>query len=196
MARGSKKRELRRSRITVIGEGLTERYYFQHLRRIMGYKYDCKPRFFTRQSFEEMRKLTEWVTQNGGIAVCVCDVDITRTSEDENNRLKEMKAIYADRDDVLICDSMPSIEFWFLLHFIETSKHFSDSKKVVNMLKKWLPNYCKNGAFLEKEQWVSTLCDNNNLQHACARAKSIATNPDSESFSNVFKAIQLFDETR
>ena len=32
MARGRKERELRQSRITVIGEGLTERCYFDHLR--------------------------------------------------------------------------------------------------------------------------------------------------------------------
>ena len=54
MARARKERELRRSRITVIGEGLTERWYFEHLRAIKGYRYDCKPRFFAQQSYEEM----------------------------------------------------------------------------------------------------------------------------------------------
>lgn len=47
MARIRKERELKRSRITVIGEGLTERWYFEHLRTLKGYHYDCKPRFFT-----------------------------------------------------------------------------------------------------------------------------------------------------
>ena len=91
MARGRKERELRQSRITVIGEGLTERWYFDHLRTVMGYRYDCKPRFFSHQSYEEMRKLIEWVLQSGGIAVCVCDADITRTNMVESQRLKEMK---------------------------------------------------------------------------------------------------------
>ena len=54
MARVRKEREIKRSRITVIGEGLTERWYFDHLRTIKGYKYDCKPRFFAHQSYEEM----------------------------------------------------------------------------------------------------------------------------------------------
>lgn len=81
MARIRKERELKRSRITVIGEGLTERWYFEHLRTLKGYHYDCKPRFFTHQSYEEIGKLIDWVLQNGGIAVCVCDADITRTNE-------------------------------------------------------------------------------------------------------------------
>ena len=34
MARGRKEREIKRSRITVIGEGLTEKWYFEHLRSV------------------------------------------------------------------------------------------------------------------------------------------------------------------
>ena len=127
MARKRKERELRRSRITVIGEGLTERWYFDHLRTVMGFRYDCKPRFFTHQSYDEMRKLIELVLQDDGIAVCVCDADITRINPVESVRLKEMKDKYASNDKVFICDSMPSIEFWFLLHFLETSRFFNDS---------------------------------------------------------------------
>ena len=108
MARRRKERELKRSRITVIGEGLTERWYFDHLRTVMGYRYDCKPRFFSHQSYDEMRKLIEWVLQNDGIAVCVCDADITRDNIAESQKLKEMKAAYDSNEKVFICDSMPS----------------------------------------------------------------------------------------
>ena len=98
MARRRKERELRRSRITVIGEGLTERWYFDHLRTVMGYRYDCKPRFFTHQSYQEMRKLIDWVLQNDGIAVCICDADITLTNPEEKKRLDEMKKAYASEE--------------------------------------------------------------------------------------------------
>lgn len=36
--------------------------------------------FFTHQSYQEMRKLIDWVLQNDGIAVCVYDADITLTN--------------------------------------------------------------------------------------------------------------------
>lgn len=194
MARVRKERELKRSRITVIGEGLTERWYFDHLRTVMGYRYDCKPRFFARQSYDEMRKLIEWVLQNGGVAVCVCDADITRTNLVENQRLKEMKEQYASNDKVLICDSMPSIEFWFLLHYLETSRYFRDSAEVASVLRQWLPGFQKNGTYLEKIQWVAELCADDKLNIACTRANSISQNPQTESYSNVFKAINLFKE--
>ena len=194
MARIKKERELKRTRITVIGEGLTERWYFEHLRTIMGYRYDCKPRFFTRQSYDEMHKLIEWVLQNGGVAVCVCDADITRTNMVEKQRLKEMKDYYSSNDKVLICDSMPSIEFWFLLHYLETSRYFRDSAEVAGALRQWIPAFQKNGTFLEKVQWVTELCADDKLNTACTRAASLSQNLEAESFSNVFKAINLFKE--
>ena len=91
MARGRRERELKRSRITVIGEGLTERWYFEHLRNIKGFRYDCKPRFFSQQSYAEMSKLIEQVLQNGGIAVCICDADVTRSNENERKRFEKIR---------------------------------------------------------------------------------------------------------
>lgn len=194
MARVRKERELKRSRITVIGEGLTERWYFHHLRTVMGYRYDCKPRFFTQQSYEEMHKLIELVLQNSGIAVCVFDADITRTNIAENQRLKKMIDHYASNEKVIICDSMPSIEFWFLLHYLETRRHFRDSAEVAAILRQHLPAFQKHGNFLEKTQWVTDLCANGKLQLACDRAEALSKQPHTESYSNVFEAIKLFNE--
>ena len=193
MARGRKEREIKRSRITVIGEGLTEKWYFEHLRSIKGFRYDCKPRFFTQQSYSEMSKLIDWVLENGGIAVCVCDADITRTNPTEQARLKELKQKFSNNDNVIICDSMPSIEFWFLIHYLNTSKYFNDSKEVIQALRRWLPEYSKSGAMLEKPQWVLNLCSDGKLEKARATAESLTL--ESPSYSNIHKAIELFEES-
>lgn len=55
MARKTKERILKNPGITIIGEGITERYYFTHLKRLKGYRYTCKPRNFTEQSIEEIQ---------------------------------------------------------------------------------------------------------------------------------------------
>ena len=193
MARERKERELKRSRITVIGEGLTERWYFEHLRAIKGYRYDCKPRFFAHQSYEEMMKLIDWVLQNGGIAVCVCDADITRNNEERNKKLQDMKALYAKDERVFICDSMPSIEFWFLIHYLNTSKYFKDADAVIKVLKKFIPGYDKTGAFLEKQSWVAEMSTDEKQSEACKRAAVL--DPQDESYSEIYKAIALFAET-
>lgn len=193
MARVRKERELKQSRITVIGEGLTERWYFEHLRTLEGYRYDCKPRFFAHQSYEEMSKLIDWVTRNGGIAVCICDADITRTNEERNKQFQEMKAHYAKDDRVFICDSMPSIEFWFLIHYMNTRKYFKDSDAVKHVLRKFIPEYDKTGPFLEKISWVADMCSDDRLKDACKRAASLG--PSNESYSEIYRAINLFSET-
>lgn len=194
MARVRKEREIKRSRITVIGEGLTERWYFDHLRTIKGYKYDCKPRFFVHQSYEEMEKLIDWVLQNGGIAVCVCDADITRTNEERSKKLLDMKMRYAKNDRVYICDSMPSIEFWFLIHYMNTQKYFKNSDAVIKVLRKFLPGYEKTGSFLEKISWATDLCADDRLKEACKRAALLE--PGNESYSEIYRAINLFSETQ
>ena len=193
MARTRKERELRRSRITVIGEGLTERWYFEHLRSVKGYQYDCKPRYFVRQSYEEMMKLIDKVINDDGIAVCICDADITRQYEDRKRKLQEMKEAYAKDKRVLICDSMPSIEFWFLIHYMNTCKHFQDSEAVIKLLKKFIPGYEKTGDFLEKVNWVAEMCADEKLKNACDRAALLG--PQDESYTEVYKAISLFKET-
>lgn len=193
MARVGKERELKRSRITVIGEGLTERWYFEHLRAIKGYRYDCKPRFFTHQSYEEMINLIDWVIQNDGIAVCVCDADITRKDEGRRRKLQEMKKKYASNKRVLICDSMPSIEFWFLIHFANTSKYFKDADAIIMILKKFIPSYDKTSTFLEKKSWVAEMISDEKQSEACQRAA--LHGPQGESYSEIYKAIALFAET-
>ncbi len=193
MARVRKERELKRSRITVIGEGLTERWYFEHLRAVKGYRYDCKPRFFAHQSFEEMMRLIDWVLQNGGIAVCICDADITRENEERRKKLLEMKAAYVKETRVLICDSMPSIEFWFLIHYVNTRKHFKDSDAVIKVLRKFIPSYNKTSPFLEKKNWVAEMSSEEKQNEACKRAALLG--PQDESYSEIYKAIALFAET-
>ena len=89
---------------------------------------------------------------------------------------------------------MPSIEFWFLLHYIETSKYFHSSEDVIKTLNKYLTGYNKHGNYLEKQQWVANLCADNKLENACTTAESLPE--DSQSYSLIYKAIRLFEENK
>lgn len=72
---------------------------------------------------------------------------MTRVDDAAKSGLGGMKEKYKDSQDVLICDSMPSIEFWFLIHYLNTAKYFADSKAVIVKLREWLPEYRKTGRF-------------------------------------------------
>ena len=72
----------------------------------------------------------------------------------------------------------------------DAAKYFADSKAVIVKLREWLPEYRKTGRFLEKRKWVEDLCSDGRLDVACVRAS--AMKEDSQSYSNVYKAITLF----
>lgn len=60
MARIIETRKQKKPVITLIGEGLTEQYYFKHIRTLYNYHYNVKPYFFgTTSLFEMDRKINE-----------------------------------------------------------------------------------------------------------------------------------------
>lgn len=186
MARKIKDRFLKQPNITIIGEGLTERYYFTHLRRLKGYRYTCKPRNFIEQSLDEMQKQIDRVLADNGIAVCIFDADVSRGTLAEKAKLDAMRKKYAGRDDVIVCDSMPSIEYWFLIHYLETNRYFATSHDVINVLRRYIPDFSKHETFLAKDKWVADLLAKNRLETAYQRAEAFGM--EGESYSNVYKA--------
>ena len=189
MARKIKERKIKNPTITIIGEGATERYYFTHLKRLRGYNYTCKPRNFTEQTFNEMQKQIDRVLADDGIAVCVFDADVTHTRPAEKKKFDDMQRKYADNPAVILCDSMPSIEFWFLLHYLNTNRYFATSDDVIVMLRKYIPHFSKHQSFLSKEQWVTELSGDNRLDMAINNAQTIGT--DGESYTNLYKLFNL-----
>ena len=191
MARRIKERKLKNPTITIIGEGATERYYFTHLKRLRGYNYVCKPRNFTEQTFDEMQKQIERVLADNGIAVCAFDPDVTRTRPAEKAKFEDMRRKYADNPVVILCDSMPSIEFWFLLHYLNTNRYFATSDDVIDVLHRYMPNFSKHQSFLSKEAWVSELLADNRLDKAIANANIVGM--EGESYSRLPKLFEIVD---
>lgn len=192
MARRTKERELKNPTITIIGEGATERYYFTHLKRLRGYNYVCKPRNFTEQTFDEMQKQIDRVLADNGIAVCVFDADVTRTRPAEKIKYDDMRRKYAKNPSVILCDSMPSIEFWFLLHYLNTNRYFATSDDVITVLRRFIPDFSKHQSFLSKEIWVSELIKGNRLNTAVAN--SILVGSFGESYTNIYKLFNLINK--
>jgi hypothetical protein len=73
---------------------------------------------------------------------------------------------------LLLCNSLPAIGFGFLLHYVNTNRHFKNSKEVEIALKKYIQNYDKTMLFFEKEKWVSDLCADGKLASAMEMAKN------------------------
>lgn len=194
MARHIDNRKQQQHSVTILGEGLTEQYYFTHIRSLFGYRYTIKPYFFSVTSLAEMdRKISEAIT-DGGYAIAVFDADVANRNDIEKRKLESIRKKYANKRNVIICDSYTSIEYWFLLHFENTNKFFKDSDATEKELRKHIPDYEKKSKFLQNTQWVKDLCSESKLKLAQERAKLFGQN--GESYTNLYKAFEFLDRKK
>jgi len=187
MARKINSRPQRAIYPTVVGAGKTEKFYFSHLKDLYNLNIQIQSRFFGNENFPTLEKRVENVLSNEGKAIVVFDVDVSSWDENVKSQYDRFKNKYAGNPNVIICDSLPSIEYWFLLHFMLTDKHFPTSKSIEKELKKHIPAFNKSEDFLQNTKWVADLCANGKLPTAYKRAK--ASNEFAQSHTNVWKAL-------
>ncbi len=180
--------------IYIIGEGITEQYYLNHVKRIFRLNYIIKPRFFGNSSILELERKIETLLPDDVFVICVFDADVSNYNEAERQRLELLYETYGDNSNVLLCDSLPSIEFWFLIHFLDTNRRFQNSSETETLLKNYIEGYRKTKAFLEKEKWVADLCSDGKLETAIQRAKQYSNRAGS--YSNLYKAFEMLFENR
>ena len=194
MARPIETKKQQKRSVTIIGEGATEQYYFTHIRSLFGYHYTIKPYFFSVTSLAEMdKKITEAITDDG-IAIAVFDADVAHRNEAEKKKLGTIRRKYAKKKNVVLCDSLTSIEYWFLLHFENTNRFFKDSAATEKELCRYISEYEKKTKFLQDLKWVTDLCAEGKLSLAKERAETFGEN--GESYSNVYKAFELFEKMK
>ena len=104
--------------------------------------------------------------------------------DDDVTEIKNFFDKYKDTPDVTICNSMPSIEYWFLLHYTNKNGKIS-AKDALKNLQEYIPNFDKTVKFLRQEKWVADMLPH--LDDACLRAKN---NTDQHSYSNVYKIFE------
>lgn len=187
MARKTATRQPKSERAILIGAGITEKWYFTHLRYLYDLKIKIRPRYFGKESVFTLEKLIRNVLDNEGLAIVVFDTDVSAWDDKEKERLQRLIRTYSNNKRVILCDSMPSIEFWFLIHYIDTNKYFGTSKAVIDELGKHIHNFDKKESFLESIKWVAEMCKDGKLHKAYLRAKNIGT--VGESYTNLWKAI-------
>ena len=190
MVRKIENRIQKRRSVTLIGEGITEQYYFTHIRTLFGYHYTIKPYYFSVTSLVEMDKKIAEAIQDGGFAIAIFDADVASRNEAEKKKLESIRKKYANRKNVLLCDSLTSIEYWFLLHYENTNRFFKDSAATEKALRKYIPDYEKKEKFLQEMKWVSDLCADEKLELAKTRAEAFGHTGDS--YSEIYRAFDFF----
>lgn len=193
----------------------TERYYFTHIHDNTEYKFNIRPKYFNDESnYTEVfpKRIQEVLRTNKDARIfCVFDLD---TVYNNNTRIQKHKVFEAKIKDeitagnVTLCPSMPSIEYWFLLHFENYNGLLKNYKEVSAKLgpfmkacfpdsKKRLKTLLKKEKYLKDSLWVRNLCANGKLEAAIERAesniKTLMNNHDlsEHSYSFIYKAFKV-----
>lgn len=188
MARKEAVKSKFQERTTIIGAGITEKWYFSHLQALFNLKIKIRPRFFGNENINTLEKRIGQVLDEGGKAIVVFDADVSTWNEIEKERLVKLRKKYSKNKRVTLCDSLPSIEYWFLLHYANINRYFGTSKAVIEELVRYINNFNKSESFLKNQKWVVDMSNEDRLNMAYQRAKLLGT--DGESYTNIWVAME------
>lgn len=173
----------------ISGGSNTERYYFMHVNDTTDYKFNIRPRYFGDESnYTEAfpKRIKEVLDANNDARVfCVFDWDTIYGNEGmlkKHEAFMEQFQTEISNGTVTICPSMPSIEYWFLLHFVDYTELLKDYGSAANRLAPYLkpcfPNpskplkkLLKMEKYLRESTWVEKLCADGKLSVAIERAE-------------------------
>ena len=92
--------------IHIVGEGLTELYYFSHLKKLLKYSYSISPRLFEMNSLQKIEKKIIELLDVGVFVICIFDADVSRRSDAEKQKLILLKKHYEKDENVNSFDNL------------------------------------------------------------------------------------------
>ena len=198
----------------ISGGSNTERYYFTHINDLTEHKFNIIPKYFGDESnYTEAfpKRIREIMRTNHDAKVfCVFDWDTVYGNEGKLRSHREFESQFKKQiaaGSVTLCPSMPSIEYWFLLHFEDYTKFLRNYRAISNILgpyikpcfpdsNKGLKSLLKQQKYLEDPTWVKNLCADGKLDTAIVRAEknvkaAMASGElDKQSYSFVYKVFK------
>ena len=192
----------------------TERYYFTHINDTTEYKFNIRPKFFADESnYTEAfpKRIKEILNANTDPKIfCVFDWDTIYGIDAKIKKHEDFEKQFQteiDNGNVVICPSMPSIEYWFLLHFEDKTDLLKDYRAISNILAPYIKpcfadptknmkKLLKQEKYLQDSTWVKNLCSDGKLDAAIKRAEDNikaaeeAGDLANQSYSYVYKAFK------
>lgn len=143
--------------IGIVGEGGVERTYFTQLRQIEQLMFTIKPDLPDHAHYTFIIDKAQKMLHDGfDLVFCVFDMDTIRSNQASMQEYMALKDRYHGRHLHFI-ENHPSMELWFLLHFINTCKEYDSNRQLMKELKKHLPAYEKTEKYLNRPPIYHTL---------------------------------------
>lgn len=205
MAREKRIKEVRKS-YAIIGEGVTEFFYFDGFRNaekelLKKYNISLKPDKPKHPDYSDIiAKAQSLLTKEFDVVFCLIDMDyINADNVRKQAYVKEKSScIKTYKDAICFVESNPAFEFWLLLHFIFTDRQFRNCDEVIAELKKngRLEKYEKSIEYFSKNNLYLQLKDRLDSAVNNARSISIDINKPHTSYSRVFEVFEELLQTK
>lgn len=196
----------------VSGGKNTERYYFKHINRLSDkYKFNVRPEYFGDESaYTEVfpMRIENILSKNVDAKIfCVFDMDtiVKDWQQDKHKAFVDSLSEKISGGQVVLCESMPSFEFWLLLHFVDYPALLKNYSEVSSVLAPHIKPYFTNSnirlakllkseKYVQDVAWVKRLLDEGRLEQAVERAKVCLEremkDQGKHSYTKVFKAFE------
>lgn len=168
MGRRINKKETR-FKVAIVGEGDTEWYYFTSMRQYEKFSFKVEPDLPKHSDYKTIIKTARRKRDEGyDLVFCVLDLDRILTNPTEKKGYELEKSKTKSNKGIEFIETMPCIELWFLLHFLDkySSKTFLNYKQVVAPLKKYISNFDKSTKFFKTINIYEYLNTNGNYHKA------------------------------
>lgn len=186
--------------ILIICPGLTEKGYLSSMKvdRYKGLAIELEPKLGKADKFNEVfRFLREEYSDPSTARICIYvnDMDTILSQRKTSEYLADKRRTQkVSRDELKVIETMPCIEYWFILHDHYTDKYYPSYDSLKQDMKKIADNYEKN------EHWAGKIYSvlKNNLTRAIQNAEKTMSKKDSCegdcSYTNMHELVQLLDE--
>ncbi len=188
-------------RVAIIGEGLTEWFYFNSLRQTERFKFDLKPELPKRSEFRELIKLARQKKEEGyDLVYIVLDMDRMIQNASEKHAYFNEKSKTKKNSGIHFIESMPCIELWFLLHFLKaySSRTYQSFEEIKPRLEKYYPEYEKSLKFFRKTKLYDFLNEKGNELKATEFAERLIQDKEKNDnpYANYTEIARLLVELR
>ncbi len=151
----------RKDTFAIIIDGETEVWYFQMLKRNEpSLQVNIEPKIPQKKRLSEQYEKVLELADDFTKVFWIIDLDVviaeskiakkgdTNQIQQLKNYLNELKINY---DNVITILNNPCLEYWFVLHFEQTTKYFSKCSDAERQLKKHLKDYKKTQKYFTKQ---------------------------------------------
>ncbi|MDR0370667.1 MAG: RloB family protein [Prevotellaceae bacterium] len=160
MRKSKKIRQPKRAVFSFVVDGKCEFWYLQLLQRYEKVTINLEPKLPQKKLLSVQFAQVEELAEESEKVFWIVDFDtiLKETQEAKRGRktpLQEFQKLYnkvGENEKIIIIVNNPCLEYWFLLHFEQTSKHFPTYEELEKSVKKHLTDYEKTERYYKNSR--------------------------------------------